>query len=212
MIIIAIDGPAGAGKGTVARSLSEKLKYAVIETGLFYRALAFSVIKIGGAYDDETAINACMKTLTLDDLENPHLRDEAVASVASILSKQSFVRKKITQQIRDVTLSLKANGVVLDGRDVGTHIFKDADLKFFITADPIVRANRRLKEMQEKKLSPLLDNYLQAIIERDHNDTTRAHSPLEKAPDAIEVDTTDMTPDAVCAAVFEIVSERLFHD
>lgn len=211
MIIIAIDGPAGAGKGTVARSLSEKLQYGVIETGLFYRALALSVIKMGIASDDEVAINTALKMLTLEDLKDPHLRDEAVASVASVLSKQAFVRTQITQQIRDVVLSLKTNGVVLDGRDVGTHIFKEADVKLFITADPVVRANRRLKEMQEKKLSPLMDNYLQAIIERDHNDTTRAHAPLEKAPDAIEIDTTDMTTDAVCAAAFEIVSARIFH-
>lgn len=211
MIIIAIDGPAGAGKGTVAHFLGEKLGYAVIETGLFYRALAFYVIKNGIKYDDEAAVEAGLKTLSLDDLKNPHLRDEAVASVASVLSKQPIVREQITKKIRDVTLSLTMSGVVLDGRDVGTHIFKEANLKLFITADPIVRANRRLKEMQEKKISPLMDNYLQAIIERDHNDTTRAHAPLQKALDAIEVDTSDLTTTAVCDKVWAIVSARVLH-
>lgn len=205
MFIIAIDGPAGAGKGTVAQFLGKQLGFSVIETGLFYRALALQTIEKDLARDDESILVPLIDALQLTDLDNPHLRDEAVASVASIISKLPIVRKTITKRIRDVTHSLKTKGAVLDGRDVGTHIFKDANIKFYITADAVTRANRRLKEMQDKKLSPLLDNYHQAIIERDQSDTTRTHSPLQKAHDAIEVDTTNLSIQDACDAVWNRV-------
>lgn len=196
-IIIAIDGPAAAGKGTIARFLAQKLNYALIETGLFYRALAFSFLKM-----PDVSPLSIVNQITLEDLKNPSLREETVANTASQISTDPKIRKLITERIRQEALALPYEGVILDGRDVGTVIFPEADLKFFITASSEIRIHRRLLEMQSKGLKT--DN----IMERDKRDQERKTSPLTKADDAIEIDTSNLSIEEACMKVLSLVESN----
>lgn len=185
--IIAIDGPAGAGKGTIARYLANKLNYGYIDTGLFYRALAFASIEKSVWRLDQ--LIELTKQITLADLDNPILRSESVANTASKISIHPEIRSLITDQIRVEAFRMDKEGIVLDGRDVGTVIFPDADLKLFITASPEVREARRVQEMKEKGLIAT------HVMDRDKRDQTRKASPLTKAEDAIEIDTSSLSID-----------------
>ncbi|MDP2193572.1 MAG: (d)CMP kinase [Alphaproteobacteria bacterium] len=203
MKIIAIDGPAGAGKGTIARFLAEKLGYPHIDTGLFYRALALKVRETNTPHDQEDALAGLSGTLAMKDLQHPNIRDESVASVASIISVHPLVRAQITHKIRDLAYSLGTpqGGIILDGRDVGTVIFPHAAIKLFVTASPDARYVRRMTEMQKQNLSVPQD----ALTIRDQRDQTRTPAPLVPATDAVTIDTTDLSIQDACAKAYACV-------
>jgi cytidylate kinase len=204
-MIIAIDGPAGAGKGTISKFLAYHLDFAVIDTGLFYRAFAFSVENASHSMlEDMDYLIQKAHLINLDDLKNPYLRTEAVANLASQIAGYPIIREIITLQIRSLAKQLlkEYKGVVVDGRDVGTVIFKEADVKLFITADANVRATRRQKELDGTVSA---DSISMIIKERDNRDSTRQASPLEKADGAFLIDTTNLSIDDACQMAYDIV-------
>ena len=194
--VIAIDGPAGAGKGTIAKFLSQKLKFPYIDTGLFYRALAFKALSAHVPYDNEAMLIDLAESVCLDDLEHDLLRDESVASIASKTSIHPRIREILTNKMRSEALRIaeKSGGVILDGRDVATVIFPNATTKLFITADENTREQRRLQEMQKKGLMVKSG----AISERDKRDQSRKTSPLKRAADAHTIDTTNLSIKEAC--------------
>lgn len=201
--VIAIDGPAGAGKGTIAKFLSQKLKFPYIDTGLFYRALAFKALGAHVPYDNEVMLIDLAESVCLDDLENDLLRDESVASVASQTSVHPRIREILTNKMRSEALRIaeKSGGVILDGRDVSTVIFPNATTKLFIIADENTREQRRLQEMQKKGLM-VKDG---ALSERDKRDQSRKTSPLKKAADAHTIDTTYLSIEEACAKALSFI-------
>ncbi|PIZ33304.1 MAG: cytidylate kinase [Alphaproteobacteria bacterium CG_4_10_14_0_8_um_filter_37_21] len=201
--VIAIDGPAGAGKGTIAKFLSQKLKFPYIDTGLFYRALAFKALGAHVPYDNEVMLIDLAESVGLDDLENDLLRDESVASVASQTSVHPRIREILTNKMRSEALRIaeKSGGVILDGRDVSTVIFPNATTKLFIIADENTREQRRLQEMQKKGLM-VKDG---ALSERDKRDQSRKTSPLKKAADAHTIDTTYLSIEEACAKALSFI-------
>ncbi len=201
--VIAIDGPAGAGKGTIAKFLSQKLKFPYIDTGLFYRALAFKALSAHVPYDNEVMLIDLAESVCLNDLKNDLLRDESVASVASKTSVHPRIREILTHKMRSEALRIAEGygGVILDGRDVATTIFPNATTKLFITADENTREQRRLHEMQKIGLMVKCG----AISERDKRDQSRKMSPLKIAEDAHTIDTTNLSIEEACAKALSCI-------
>lgn len=213
-MIIAIDGPSGAGKSTVARLLSSKLGFEYIDTGAMYRAIAYKAylcnIEINEA--NEHVINEMLKTTTVDyynnniylDNENVEglIRDECISIGASKISALKNVRAKMVELQRKIA---ENKNVILDGRDIGTKVFPDADFKFFITASEKTRAARRYEQLSAAGMAVDFENVLSDIKLRDKNDTTRKISPLKKAEDAILIDTTDMSLDEVVGTIVNAI-------
>ncbi|CAO5681672.1 MAG: Cytidylate kinase [Holosporales bacterium] len=207
-MIIAIDGPAGSGKGTISAFLAYQLDFATVDTGLFYRALGYSVMNASAAafsnldYLIKKAQNIC-----LNDLSNPNLRSEEVADVASKVSTNPIIRDIITNSIRTLAMELLKTykGVILDGRDVTTVIFPNADVKLYITADQSVRTLRRKKETDNHLVR---SNVSMLLTERDKRDSTRTTAPLQKADGAFEIDTTDLTIQEACEKALEVVKKH----
>ncbi len=206
-INIAIDGFSSCGKSTMAKGLAKELGYTYIDTGAMYRAAALHAIRNGwmtGEGMEEEAIRESMGQLDIsfrkdakgdqntylngENVEN-EIRSLEVSNGASRISTLPFVR---TTLVRLQQKMAEKGGVVMDGRDIGTVVMPDAELKIFLTASPEVRANRRFKEMQEKGENPKFEEVLHNVIERDQRDTTREVSPLRKAMDAIELDNSHM--------------------
>lgn len=204
-IVVAIDGPAASGKGTVAKRLARYLGLAYLDTGSIYRAIGYSILSAGGNPEDKkTAIDAA-KDLVPGDLKNIHLYDEGVGSAASIVSAIPKVREILLQFQRD--FAKRPEGAVLDGRDIGTVICPNADYKFFITADIEARATRRFKQLQSKGIPVIYDTVLQDLTRRDERDSKRKIAPLKAAGDAIHIDTTNMDEDEVFAEVLSYVEK-----
>lgn len=213
-MIIAIDGPSGAGKSTVARLLSEKLGFEYIDTGAMYRALAYKayINKIEINEENEDKIDEMIKSTTVDyynnniylDNENVEglIRDEIISIGASKISALKNVRAKMVELQRKIA---ENKNVILDGRDIGTKVFPDADYKFFITASEETRAGRRYNQLASDGKAADYDNVLTDLKQRDKNDTTRKISPLIKAEDAILIDTTDMDLDEVVKTIANII-------
>ena len=212
---IAIDGPAGAGKSTIARKLAEKMGMIYVDTGAMYRAMALFMLEEGiGKEDTEAMDSRCGEadiTIRYEDgvqkvyLNNKNvnslIRTEEVSTLASISSQQQSVRKKLVSLQKE--LARKAD-VVMDGRDIGTCVLPDADVKIYLTASSSVRAKRRYEELLAKGEVCDFDEIEQDIIERDHRDMTRAESPLRQAEDAILVDSSDMTVEEVMETIVKI--------
>ena len=213
--IIAIDGPAAAGKGTLAKSLADHFSLELLDTGLLYRAVARKVLDIGVEIGDDLSVyeelaGQTARSLIAADLEVPGLRKDETAQAASKVSAIPAVRKALLdfQRTFAQTPPHKAQGAVLDGRDIGTVVCPDADVKIFITARTDVRAERRHKELQERGEVSIYARVLQDMEERDARDTGRTASPLAPALDAFQIDTSDMDADQVFVAALEFISSR----
>ena len=197
--IIAVDGPAGAGKGTVARRLAAHLGFAYLDTGLLYRAVGMKVLAQGGDPSHPEQAAAAARALTPVDLEGAGLRSDEAAVAASQVAAIPDVRAALLAFQRAFAASPgeDAAGAVLDGRDIGTVVCPDADIKVFLTASLEVRAARRLQELRQRGLTAIHGEVLRDMQERDRRDATRAVAPLAAAKDAFVIDTSDLDRDAV---------------
>lgn len=212
---IAIDGPAGAGKSTIAKKIAKKLNYVYVDTGAMYRAMALYLIRMGvDAKDTEKIEEICTQadiSIEYKDGEqvvllngenvNGFIRTEEVGNMASASSPNVKVREKLVQLQKE--LARKAD-VVMDGRDIGTCVLPHADTKVYLTASAEVRAKRRFDELTAKGEKCDLEKITQDIIERDHRDMTREISPLKQADDAVLVDSSDMTIEEVVEKIISL--------
>ena len=219
MINIAIDGPAGAGKSTIAKRVAKELSYIYVDTGAMYRAMALYLHRNGIAADDTDKIAAACTgadiSIEYRDGEqvvlfggenvNPYLRTQEVSAMASRSSAVPQVRTRLVELQQELAA---AQNVVMDGRDIGTVVLPDAQVKIYLTASVEVRARRRFLELQEKGEPAVLEEIAAEIAERDHRDMTREVSPLRQAEDAVLVDTSDMGIDEVADRILEIVREK----
>jgi len=196
-MIIAVDGPAAAGKGTLARRLALALNLAYLDTGLLYRAVGLSVVRAGGDPTDEATAVRAAETLDRGILDDPELRGDAAANAASKVAAIPAVRKELLAFQRSFAANPPAGkkGAILDGRDIGTVVFPKADVKLFVTASPEARAERRLKELRARGIEAIYATVLQDMKERDARDQARAVAPLVPAKDAHILDTTDLDAD-----------------
>lgn len=197
---VAIDGPAAAGKGTVSRAVAEHFGFAHLDTGLLYRAVGAKVLE--GMSAEEAAL-----TLVADDLENDQLRTNAVAEAASRAAAIPEVRAALVDFQR--SFAMRAGGAVLDGRDIGTVICPDAQVKLFVTATPEIRAERRFAELTAKGFDVTLADVLAEVEARDLRDSTRAEAPLKPAEDAVEMDTSTMDINTAVARAIELIAARM---
>ncbi|MBO23471.1 MAG: cytidylate kinase [Rhodospirillaceae bacterium] len=197
-MIIAIDGPAAAGKGTLARRLAEHFDFAFLDTGRLYRAVGYLVLKAGGDPANETDALRAAKALDPGSLESVDLHTETIADAASQVAAIPAVRQVLLNFQRNFARTPPSGkaGAVLDGRDIGSVVCPDAEVKLFVTARPEIRAARRHKELREKGLESTYAAVLAEIEARDVRDSTRKVSPLIPG-DAHTLDTSDETPDAV---------------
>ncbi|MDE0408881.1 MAG: (d)CMP kinase [Alphaproteobacteria bacterium] len=206
-MIVTIDGPAAAGKGTLARRLAAALGYVYLDTGAIYRAVAKSMLDAGGDPDDPGEAAAHAEALDPAMLDDPGLRGEAVGDAASRVAALPAVRITLLAFQRRVAAT--PPGAVLDGRDTGTVVCPEAELKLFVTAGLEERARRRLEELRSKGETLMLPEVLAEVAARDSRDRTRLTAPLRPADDAVEIDTTGMTPDAVFQRAWLLAMERL---
>lgn len=205
-MIIAVDGPAASGKGTIARALARHFDLPHMDTGLIYRAAAFNLLETGGDPASEfAAARAC--DISQIDMDDPALRSETVGAIASRISAYPAVREALLQRQRD--FAAQPGGAVLDGRDIGTVIAPDAEVKLFVTASSEVRAERRFAELKKAGVAVHLPDVLADIRARDERDSGRDAAPLRQADDAILLDTSAMTVDeAIAAAIATVEAKR----
>ncbi len=208
--VIAVDGPAAAGKGTLARRLAAHFGFAYLETGLLYRAVGMKLLRAHAKPADVAAAVKAARSLKPEDLDDPELRGEAAAVAASRAAAIPEVRRVLVDFQRGFAAHPPdgAKGAVIDGRDIGTVVCPDADVKFFLTASLETRANRRLKELRERGIAGIHSRVLRDMQERDTRDMEREAAPLRKADDAVPLDTTELTPDEVFAAALRAIESR----
>ena len=207
-MIIAVDGPTASGKGTIARALAAHFNLPHLDTGLLYRAVGRQVFLDGGDPDD--AGDALAATTFPDGLLlDPELRSEDTGGLASRVSVHASVRQALYERQR--SFALQPGGAVLDGRDIGTVIAPEADVKLFVTASVEARAGRRWKEMQARGESHTLAEIEADLRRRDERDRTRAEAPLRAAEDAVMLDTSELAPDEAVAAAVAAVEGKLAH-
>jgi len=201
--VVAIDGPAASGKGTLAARLGEALGLPVLDSGLLYRAVAAAVMRSGGDLDDAAACEAAAMGLALDALGETDLRSPAMGEAASRVAIHPSVRTALVHIQR--AFAAREPGAVLDGRDIGTVIVRDAQAKLFVTASAEARALRRWREAIQRGEAAVYEDVLADILRRDQRDEGRAVAPLKPAPDAVLLDTTDLSIDAAFDAARRIV-------
>lgn len=205
-MIIAVDGPAASGKGTIARALAAYYRLPHLDTGLLYRAVGISVARTGGDPDNEAdALAACAFPDQL--LADPALRTQAAGPLASRVSRHPQVRAALLERQR--AFAHQPGGALLDGRDIGTVIAPDADAKLFVTASPQVRAKRRYDELTSETADISLDTITRDLIERDRRDSQRANAPMRRADDADLLDTSDLTIGQAVQRAIALVDARL---
>ena len=206
-LLIAVDGPAASGKGTIAKALARHFGLPHMDTGLLYRAVALSMFRFGGDPGSEfEAVRAC-EGLAQVDPSDPELRSEAVGSIASRISAYPGVRAALLDRQRH--FADQSSGAVLDGRDIGTVIAPHATVKLFVTATPEVRARRRVRELLERGMPGHYDDVLIDIRARDVRDANREAAPLAQAEDAELLDTSEMDIDQAIAAAIKLVERKL---
>ena len=215
---IAIDGPAGAGKSTIAKQLAKELGFVYVDTGAMYRAFAYYFITNNISAEDEAAISDACPNVTIsltyeDGVQNVWLngenvsgviRNEEVGKMASATSVYPVVRTKLVELQQELA---KTTDVIMDGRDIGTVVLPNADVKIYMTASSAVRAKRRFDELVAKGVECDLDEIEKDIIDRDYRDMNRETSPLKKADDAYELDTSNLDIDGVVNAMKEIIEK-----
>ncbi len=201
--IIAVDGPAASGKGTLARRLAEHFGMSYLDTGSLYRAVGLKLVYANQDPNDKEAALHAAQTIDENDLSNPRLRQERIGRAASIVSAMPKVRDALLEYQRK--FAERSEGAVLDGRDIGTVVCPDADLKIFINASLETRAQRRHRELQGEGIEVVYDSVLHELSERDERDRTRAIAPLVPAEDAIKIDTTELDAQEVFAKVLSLV-------
>ena len=205
-VVIAVDGPAASGKGTIARALAAHFSLPHLDTGVLYRAVALNLFRFGGDPGSEfETMRAC--DITSVSLDDPDLRSEVVGSIASRISAYPSVREKLLDRQR--RFAAQSGGAVLDGRDIGTVIAPGADVKLFVTASVEVRARRRLAELLSRGISTHLDDLVIDLRARDARDSGRSTAPLSQAEDALLLDTSEMEKDEAIAAAIALAEKRL---
>lgn len=217
-VVIAIDGPGGAGKSTVAKRVAGKLGFLYIDTGAMYRAVALwgsrremdlgdplAMEQLAIAAEIGLRSNPLSVTLNGEDVTEA-IREPEISQAASKVSAIGGVRRALVDKQRTMA---EAGSVVMEGRDIGTVVFPNADVKIYLDADPAVRATRRLKDLEQKAAPASQDDVLRELSERDARDKTRAESPLLQAPDAVYVDSTDKTIDEVESLILKLIRERV---
>ena len=219
-LIIAIDGPAASGKSTAAQRLALRLGYIYLDTGAMYRACALQAQISGVSLEDEDAVAAMLKDIDVrietsgeknvillaENDVSEDIRANAISKLSSDISALPAVRYRMVELQRQMGAR---GGVILDGRDIGTFVFPDADIKFFLTASPEIRARRRWLELQKKGINKEYDEVLRELEERDRNDAGRALAPLSIAEDAIVIDTGDMSVEEQVDTLHSLVLARL---
>lgn len=202
-MIIAVDGPAAAGKGTIARALAQHFGYHFLDTGTLYRRVGLALLETSDDPRNVKAAVAIAQNLNSHPYSDLELRTEAVGAAASIVAVIPEVREALLAYQRNFADQLP--GAVLDGRDIGTVVCPDADVKLFITASPEVRATRRLAELQAYGADVTFETVLHEIRQRDERDRTRAFAPLVPAADATVIETSEMTAEEAIAAAIRLV-------
>jgi cytidylate kinase len=219
-LVIAIDGPVGAGKSTVAKLVARKLGYLYVDTGAMYRAVALKALRLGMDINDpivmamlaeatdiqlQQQVDGSVRVFLDGEDVTEAIRTPEVSEASSIVSAHEGVRKVLAERQKAMA---ELGGVVMEGRDIQTVIAPDAEVKIFLTASLEERAKRRWLELQQKGISVSYEEVLQEVKERDERDKTRAIAPLRKAPDAVEIDTTGMTPEEVAEKIVELACKR----
>lgn len=220
-MIIAIDGPAGSGKSSTAREVATRLGALFVDTGAMYRAMALKAIQVGVPPEDEAFGDVLSQTIiglgpkddqTVVFLDGEDVSDlirtEEVSGMSSRVSKRSDVRLRMVELQRAATSQHIAGGgvVVMEGRDIGTVVFPEADYKFFVTAAPVIRAQRRARQLADKGEPVSVEELLEQILERDQRDETRPDSPLRVADDAVVVDTSDVQFEEQVDMILDLIS------
>ena len=219
MFSIAIDGPAGAGKSFLADKLAEHYHLIHVDTGALYRTVGLFVCRLGIAKEDTNAIIETLPNIRLqlrfdeggqqvilnDEIVGDKIRTPEIAAYASAVSAIPEVRTFLLETQRQLA---REQGVIMDGRDIGTVILPDADVKIFLVADNRARAKRRLAEFLAKGIETTLEEVLADVESRDHNDSTRKTAPLKPAEDAVHLDNSEMTPEETLAAAIAIIEEK----
>ena len=218
---IAIDGPAGAGKSTIAKALAKELGYHYVDTGAIYRTVAYFLDLLGISPKDADGVERYIDELTIgieyDEEGKQHMimngmdvtddiRTQDISQKASLASAHAVVRDMLLDMQRDLA---KKHNVIMDGRDIGTVVLPRATVKIFLTAAPEIRAKRRFDELTAKGTETTFEKVLEEVKLRDHQDTTRAIAPLKQAKDAHLVDTSELDIDGVVAAIRSIVAEKI---
>ena len=206
-LVIAVDGPAASGKGTIARALAAHFGLPHMDTGLLYRAVALSLFRFGGDASNEFEAARAVHDIDKIDPDDAELRSEIVGGMASRISAYPAVRAALLDKQR--AFANQDSGAVLDGRDIGSVIAPDATVKLFVTARPDVRARRRMAELEARGITAHFTELLADIRARDERDTGRGAAPLVQAADAILLDTSDLDLEAATAEALRVVAERL---
>lgn len=218
-IQVAIDGPASAGKSTVAKIVAKKLHFIYCDTGAMYRSVTFAALKNHVKLDDDQALKELLKTIEIrfvpaepeqrvfvnDEEVTQAIRTPEITNNVSLVSAQPSVRAELTKRQQEIA---EAGGIVMDGRDIGTTVLPKAEVKIFLIASVHERAVRRFKENQTKGIATPLDVLEKEIEERDYKDSHREISPLTQAKDAVLVDTTSLTIDQVVDKILEIIAQK----
>lgn len=216
-INIAIDGPSAAGKSTIAKLLASKLGYVHLDTGAMYRCCAYEAHIKNIDMDDEEQLKQLMETINISFDSDNHvfingndvsleIRTNENGMRTSLISQIHVVREKLVEMQRKIA---EGKGYILDGRDIGTVVLKDAELKIYLIASVDSRAMRRFKELELKGLNPIYEEIAEDLKKRDEQDMNRKESPLKKAEDAIEVDTSDMTIEEVCEEINKLIMLKI---
>jgi cytidylate kinase len=219
-VVIAIDGPSGAGKSTLTRLLAKRLGYVHIDTGALYRTLALAVSRAGVSPDDEAAVASICRKVEIEFLRNDDrcrvmangkdvtgaIRTPEISMLTSRISAQRAVREILLGLQHDLG---RDGGVILEGRDIGTVVFPDAEVKFFLSASAEERGRRRFLELREKGCQATLEETIADVVKRDEQDADRELAPLRKAVDAVEIDSTGVSVEAVLNRMEQLFRERV---